>query len=467
MHQPLPRSHNLSGYLSTDTIAAIATALGGAIAVVRVSGPQAFFCLPELPQSPFRTLSRIRLKTPQGEEIDEALFVRFKNPESYTGEDVVEFQTHGGSFVASRLMETLLSQGIRQALPGEFSFRAVKNGKMSLSQAEAVSDLIQSSNASAASLALEKLSGTQNRLIFSLAEKIRTLTTLGEIGIDFSDQNIDEIGLKNLKEKVSEILSSLTDLENSFSRGSKIQEGISTAFVGLPNAGKSSFFNALLGEDRSIVSSHAGTTRDIIREKLTLHGKAATVTLKLEDTAGLRSTQNPVEIEGITRTEKAAHNAELLLFIVDPTQSIEATHEQWLRLGAPAEKTIGIVSKKDLLTPIEISNIRKKLDLFKIPCWVHTSIQTGEGIQEAIETITQRCEKWVHRKKGEVLLTRIDHFHAVQGAINHLKRAEKVTESDLFASDVRQALHSLSPLIGDTLPDDILGKIFSEFCIGK
>ena len=181
------------------------------------------------------------------------MFARFVAPQSFTGEDLVEFHLHGGAYLASRVLEVVLALGARQALPGEFSFRAVRNGKMTLSQATAVADLISAANDGAISLALEKLSGTQHRLISSLAQNLRTLSALGEIGIDFSDQDVDEVALPRLKERLAPIVSSLTLLQNSYGRGMRIQEGVSVAFVGLPNAGKSSFFNALLGEDRSIV----------------------------------------------------------------------------------------------------------------------------------------------------------------------------------------------------------------------
>jgi tRNA modification GTPase len=470
MHQQSRPFHNLSnrsGYLSTDTIAAIATGLGGAVSIVRVSGPEAFTCLPSLPESPFRHLSRVKLRDQNNNDIDDALIVRFKGPESFTGEDVVEFQIHGGHFVAGRLMNTLMEAGIRQALPGEFSFRAVRNGKLSLSQAEAIADLINASNESAASLALEKLSGAQNQWIAQIALDLRQLASLGEIGIDFSDQNIDEVGLENLRKKLLNIYSKLDDLAKSFSRGSRIQRGVTTAFIGIPNAGKSSLFNSLLGEDRSIVSAFAGTTRDIVCETLTVHGPRLSVTLRMEDTAGLRNAYNPIEKEGIERAERAAKNAELLIFLIDPTQPIDLNLQQWKSLGTPGEKTIGVVSKADLISPHQKSEIERHLSGFKIAQWVFVSAITNEGLEDLTQAITQRCEKWTSRQSGEILLTRLDHFQAVKEALGHLDRAKMSNELDLFAADIRQALHSLSPIIGDTLSDDILGKIFSEFCIGK
>ena len=214
--------------------------------------------------------------------------MRFVKPDSYTGEDLVEYHIHGSPFIAQQVIERLLELGARQALPGEFSFRSVRNGKMTLFQAQAVSDLIAASNQGAVSLALEKMSGAQNRFLDELASGLRKTAALGEVGIDFADQDIDEVSLPRLRANLTPYVELLEKLQSSFSRGIRLQEGLRVAFIGSPNAGKSSFFNALLGEDRSIVSEMAGTTRDVVSEKLTLRAKNKTITLRLEDTAGLR-----------------------------------------------------------------------------------------------------------------------------------------------------------------------------------
>jgi tRNA modification GTPase len=483
------------GYLSEQTIAAIASAVGGAIAIIRISGPRAFEALTALAQTAFqsqgqpflvnnfepRKLYRATLHSVWGEPLDDAMFVRFVNPESFTGEDVVELHVHGGNFTASRILEELAKHGVRQALPGEFSFRAVRNGKMSLTQAQAISDLIESTNDGAATLALEKLSGTQNRLLSTLAEDLRKLAVLGEVGIDFSDQDVDEVSLPTLKKRVAPLLETLLQLRSSFDRGVRLQDGIGVAFVGLPNAGKSSFFNALLGEDRSIVSDIAGTTRDVIRERITIRGKTGSITLKLEDTAGLRHAEDLVEKKGIERSQQAASRSDLILFIVDSTASsekdLEALASQWESLHLSGHhsgsgktmsaKTIGILTKCDLVPSENLPTLEAKLRHTEISRWLKTSAQTGAGIAEASDEIAAFCERLIHRQKGEVLLTRADQLDAVFRAVGHLQRAQNAPEIDLFASDVRQALHSLGPLIGATLPDDILGQIFSSFCIGK
>ncbi len=443
--------------------------------MVRLSGPGVLEALDRL--SPARRLSdseprvlrRITLRTPQGQVLDDAMAVIFKAQASYTGEDSAELHIHGSAVVATRVLEALREQGIRQALPGEFSFRAVRNGKMSVSQAEAVADLISASNESAADLALEKMAGSQGVLLGQLAESLRQLATLGEAGIDFSDQDIEEISLPALRQRLAPIQEALEKLEGSYERGSKVQEGLRVAFIGLPNAGKSSFFNALLGEDRSIVSELAGTTRDVVRERLSLRGQRGSVTLRLEDTAGLRSTEDRIEKLGVERSLRAAREAELILLIWDTSLSGEAAQAglrdlktSWKALGEPVSRTLGVLTQGDR----ESSQSKPPEDL-GIPWVGPTSAVTGQGIQEAARNIADFCEKWVHRDPGEVLLTRLDQQRAVARAREDLARAAVAPELDLFAADLRQGLQALAPLIGETLPDDILGRIFSQFCIGK
>lgn len=472
------RAQDKSGYLSEDTIAALASAPGGAVAVLRISGPQAFSVLRQITPDATastaepRKLCRVRLMDPDAAlgsaEMDDALSVRFVAPASFTGEDVVELHLHGGSYIAARVLDVLARLGVRQALPGEFSFRAVRNGKMTLSQATAVSDLIAASNHGAVSLALEKLSGSQNRLISDLAQNLRQLAVLGEVGIDFADQDVDEVSLPQLKKRLELIISALERLQQSYKRGSLIQDGIPVAFSGVPNAGKSSFFNALLGEDRSIVSDIPGTTRDVVRERLTLSGSRHTVTLRLEDTAGLRTTDNEIERMGIDRSIKSARDADLVLFLVDSTEPLAVAHEQWKILGEPHGKTLGILTKSDLLSSAPQSSLVSECQkTFGVSRWVATSAKTGHGISSAVEAITEFAGQWLKRDPGEVVLTRLNEAQAAAESLEHLQRARDATELDLFAADVRQALTSMGPLIGETLPDDILGQIFSEFCIGK
>ncbi|MBN22102.1 MAG: tRNA uridine-5-carboxymethylaminomethyl(34) synthesis GTPase MnmE [Bdellovibrionaceae bacterium] len=456
-------------YFQEDTIASLSSSLGGAIALIRISGPEAFSSfkkrLKNLKSSPKPNQAYFgKLFDDEGALIDEVVWTYYQNPKSFTGEDLVEVGFHGSSFIAEKILSSFFKEGVRQALPGEFSFRAVKNGKLSLTEAQAIPDLIESKNQQAHEIAIEKLSGTQNQLIQSLSNDLRDLAMLGEVGIDFSDQEVEQLSLPHLKEKTKVIIRSLAKLEASFAKGQLIQEGIPVAFVGLPNAGKSSFFNALLGQDRSIVSGIAGTTRDIVRETLTLASHRQSYTFRLEDTAGLRNlTSDEIEKIGMERTRQSVENAFLVLLVIDSSDSFESLKEIWSELGKPYQKTIGILTKSDLKDSMK----RRELDFFQVESWVQTSSITGDGLSQAIDQMIQFADKSLSKQKGEVILTRLDHLKAVQKTLIALRAGLEATCEDLFASDVRHALHALAPLIGETLSDDLLAKIFSDFCIGK
>ncbi len=472
----MPLLRDSSGYLSQDTITAIATEVGGAVAIVRTSGDQAFSILQEVSLSRGsgllepRKMVLTRLYDKKGEVLDHALVVCFQKPESYTGEDLVEYHVHGSRLICHLLLERLIELGARQALPGEFSLRGVRNGKMTLFQAQAVADLVCATNRNATALALEKMSGQENPLLSKLGTELRTLAVLGEVGIDFADQDVDEVSLPKLQSRLNSIQKLLEKLRETYFRGVRIQNGISIGFIGLPNAGKSSFFNALLGENRSIVSEMEGTTRDVVSESLTLRGQTKTVTVRLQDTAGLRATQQRIEKLGVKRTEEIIRQSDLILFLVDSSSDLSLSKKKWDELCtlSPLEnKVLGVLTKADICSQEKLQITLESLKPMRIPKWIVTSSQNGEGLSEAIEAILELCDTWTHRDRGELLLTQIHQLTAVTDALMDLQRASEASEIDLFASDIRQALHSLEPLIGQTVPDDILGQIFSHFCIGK
>ena len=458
----------------------MATPVGGAISVLRVSGFGLREVLAKLGvKVPFepRVMARTPLHLPaSGRAIDDALFCYFENPRSYTGEEVVEFYLHGSAAIAGELMDTLREMGLHPALPGEFSFRAVRNGKLTVAQAQAVAELITAKNTEAITIALDKLSGRPQAFVREIAEELRNLAAFGELSIDFSDQDVDEVSLPRLQGRVRELLKRLTRLEASFRRGRGIQEGLRVALLGLPNAGKSSFFNQVLGEDRSIVSEVAGTTRDEVRESLTLRGdEGRSITLRFADTAGVRETADAVERVGVERSLRAARDAELVIVVLDPTDApdtwltfIERLDEEiLLRTQVRAGTAIILVTKRDREESAFASAARERLDREFPGAFFSVSNQTGEGVRDAVDAVVRRGLKLLERDEGETILTRADHAEATGDAIAHLDRALETVTEDLFAADVRQALSSLGPVIGDTLPDDILGKIFSEFCIGK
>jgi tRNA modification GTPase len=471
-----------AGYLSTKTIAALCSPTGGAICVLRISGEQAFSItqkLTDLEVSPSleKKAKRVWVRDESGKKIDDAVMVAFFGPRSFTGEDVVEFFLHGSPIIAQKVLDTIFSLGARLALPGEFSFRAVKNGKMMLSQAEAVKELIAAENDFALELAIEKLSGSQHALVDKIRTDLLQLVTLSEVGIDFSDQDIDEVSLPRLKIRIQQIAQMLQELRGSFDRGKRFLDGIPVSVFGLPNAGKSSFFNALLGEDRSIVSDIAGTTRDVIREKLNLRGKNGYVTFKLSDTAGLRKLapahQDQIEEIGMQRSIQAARDSDLVLVVIDGVSPNLAEIWQFLKqIDFTKKAVLGIVTKKDLLGEAaaqsflnELMNGAEKIEA--VSAWTFVSSKTLDGIHQVAEHMADQADHFLSRKPGEVVLTQFEHVQAVGRSLECLDRALSSFDLVLFATDIRHAMNELGPLIGETIPDDVLGKIFSDFCIGK
>ena len=459
-----------SGYFSVATIFALASGVGGAISVVRISGPETRAVLKVLTGRPDwepKLAKLCRLKTSAGAAIDEALVIYFEGPRSFTGEDVAELHLHSSPYILRTVFDELRHLGCRSALAGEFSFRAVRNGKMSISQAKAVADLIASESRPAAELALEKLSGSQNQLLGKIASDLRRITVLSEVGIDFSDQDVEEVSLPTLKRSLSELQKVLQVLKSSFERGGRIQDGVTVSLIGLPNAGKSSFFNALLGEDRSIVSDIPGTTRDIVRERLVLESEGLSVSFRLSDTAGVRPTEDEIEKIGVERSIRAARGADLILWVLDGSDrspdSQMALLKHWEELGSPSGRSVGILTKSDIE-----GNAFNNRSFFegRMPFVVCSSL-SGDGMDEAAALMVRTCGHWVARSSGEVVLTREEDLRSVEEALEHIGRALLSPEEDLFASDLKLALRSLSTLIGDTVPDDILGAIFSGFCIGK
>ncbi|HTL12350.1 MAG TPA: tRNA uridine-5-carboxymethylaminomethyl(34) synthesis GTPase MnmE, partial [Bdellovibrionota bacterium] len=409
--QPRPAPER-SGYLSQDTIGAVSTALGGAIAVVRVSGPGAFsavsrLCRTEVDWEP-RRMVRARPTDAAGRALDDALCVRFVHPDSYTGEDLVELHLHGSAVVAEGVLAALGAAGVRQALRGEFSFRAVRNGKLTLSQAEAVADLLAAPNAGAAELALEKMGGAQAKLVAELADAVRNLAAFGELGIDFSDQDVDEVSLGRLQARVAPVLRRLAELQSGYDRGRRIQEGVGVAILGLPNAGKSSLFNALLGEERSIVTDIPGTTRDVVRETLTLRDSdGGQVTFRVGDTAGLRETSDRVENLGVERSREAARGADVVLWVVDPSSSLEPQMAAWRALGVEPERCMGVVTKIDVVDDHQVQKAEAALAEAQIPHTSLVSAVSGEGLSLLARTLADRGAGWIRRRPGEWVLTRL------------------------------------------------------------
>lgn len=415
-----------------------------------------------------RRAIRARLRGATGRVLDEGVITPFFGTRSYTGEESLEISVHGSARIMEHVLEAVFEQGARLALPGEFSFRAVRNGKLTLSQAEAVRELVSADNDFALELALEKLSGSQHALVSKIRSDLMQLCVLSEVGIDFSDQDVDEVSLPRLKGRLSGLRTLLSELVGSFDRGRRLADGVPVTLFGLPNAGKSSFFNALLGEDRSIVSQIAGTTRDVVRERLHLRSGKQTVTLRLADTAGLRQGADQVEEIGMERTLRSAQDSDVLVVVVDGAEPELDVLEHYLgQVKGAGKERLWVLSKADLMTPAEQSALKARVFERFGGEGVWVSSANHSGIAESAESLARVAIRRITRGEGEVVLTRMEHVKAVEGAIHCLDRAAGSSDLVLFATDVRHGMAALGPLIGETLPDDVLGRIFSDFCIGK
>lgn len=473
MSQSLQQKLNSGHYFSADTIAALSTGLGGPIAIVRISGTEAFSAAQSLlkqetPFEEFQKLMRAQLFDLTASPpcaLDDILVVGFQAPHTFTGEDLVELHVHGNATIVYKVLQSLQKRGVRQALPGEFSFRAFRNGKLSLSQVQAMADLVSAPNAPAITLALEKLAGSQHQLMLKIKEDLQTLIGLAEVGIDFSDQDIEELQLAELKRRLDLCYEQLSVLRKSFQRGQLVQEGMKVCLAGLPNAGKSSLFNALLGRDRSIVSEIPGTTRDVVHESLVLENASGSFSFRFEDTAGLRETGDTIEKMGVHLTEKALQQSDLVLWICDAEVPFSEQIAAWKSYEAFCFKTCFVIAKIDRLSVSERENrLREYSDSFQ---GLMTSAKTGEGVENLVNHLLAIAGDRTARQQGEVLLTRADHWAAVVASLEHLDQARPVKEIELFAAHLRYALKALEPVLGESLPEDILGEIFSKFCIGK
>ncbi len=442
--------------LESDTIAAIATAPGqGGIGVVRLSGPRAVSVAAGVAGVlPAPRLASLRDFTDADDQlIDSGLLLYFPGPNSFTGEDVVEFQGHGGPVVLKLLLDELLRAGARLARAGEFTERAFLNGKMDLAQAEAVADLIASASETAARAANRSLSGVFSRRIHEIDEEVLKLRIYVEAAIDFSDEDIDLLEAGDVSGRLDVIARLLGELQEVSAQGVLLRDGIALALLGAPNVGKSSLLNALAGEDRAIVTEIPGTTRDLVRVPVHLGG----MPVELVDTAGLRLTDDVVEREGVRRALEQGRRADVVLVLSD--------------LSEPEMPPPAALSELDTRTLIRVGN---KCDLSsdgagqQLPggCEIAISATTGEGIEELIALIAQRVG---YQAPEAAFTARTRHLQALQRATEHVHRAQAMTgpEAELIAEELREVQQALGEIVGEITPDDLLGEIFSNFCIGK
>ena len=446
---------------ANDTIAAIATAQGrGGIGAIRISGGKeiasiAVSILGKLPPPRFATYSTF--KDGSGDLIDTGIALYFPAPHSYTGENVLELQGHGGVAVLQLLLARCLDLGARIAQPGEFTLRAFLNHKIDLAQAESVADLIEANTSEAVKSAMRSLQGEFSNSVHQLTGKLINLRMLIEAMLDFPEEQIEASDMQKHLEILNTVQGQLQSILDTAKRGNLLKDGAYVVIAGRPNVGKSSLLNRMAGQELALVSDIPGTTRDVIRMAIQIRG----VPIYLMDTAGLRETLDQVEIMGMERTHQTIHQADLVLLVIDACQGLTEQDKRILDDLPDDIPCILVLNKIDLLSGTQpiFCNVTQLPSIF-------ISAKMGEGLdslyEEILETVGWRDQE------GGVYIARERHLQALLEAQNHLIMAQKVADQlELFAEELSMAQQSLNQITGEFTPDDLLGEIFSNFCIGK
>lgn len=453
-----------SNILQREPIAAIATAVGEAgIAVIRVSGKQAL----EKTSQVFNGKALANQKSHTihygtiiegGQSIDDVLIAVFKSPNSYSGEDTAEISCHGGALVTQRVLEALLRQGIRHAEPGEFTHRAFLNGKLELSQAEAVADLIHARSGKAVESARQQLDGALGEHVRQFRQQIIDATAMVELELDFVEEDVEFANRDELKQLLSDLETEIDKLLATYETGRLVKHGVRTVFVGQPNAGKSTLLNTLMGKDRAIVSATAGTTRDVIDADWSYDGMLFTLT----DTAGLRVTEDEIEAEGVKRSQQAVNDADLVVFLHDLADEDARKRSQLESLlTVPDDKpVIRLGTKADLVAT------RDRPDLDMVISSVHQ-----DGIDELKAMMKERVVSEESIDTSGLMVTSSRHRDALEKTRHHVRESLNALEQgmtgDFLAIDLRSALNHLGTITGEITTEDVLDSIFSRFCIGK
>jgi tRNA modification GTPase len=464
--------------IDQSTICAISTAPGnGAIAIVRLSGENAIqICEKVFSPIKSKKISEQKANTvhfgtinDESEVIDEVLVSLFKAPHSYTGENSVEIACHGAPFIQHKILQALIKNGARTATPGEFTQRAFLNGKMDLSQAEAVADLIASNSAAAHKVALQQMRGGFSNEIAGLRERLLNFISLIELELDFSEEDVEFADRTQLSNLVNDIRSLIQKLVDSFELGNVIKNGVPVAIVGNTNVGKSTLLNALLNEDRAIVSDIEGTTRDVIEDTINLGG----ITFRFIDTAGIRTTKDRIESMGIERTYSKMKQAQIVMLLVDADRDMERINESITSVNKTIDRAsqhlVVCINKIDLIeNPQEIA--KNLIGLEAEDKLLFISAKQKQNI----DSLTAELLKSVNMNKineQDVIVTNIRHFEALKNALGSIQRVHDGLQTqiptDFLAQDIRECLHFLGEITGDISTDEVLGNIFKNFCIGK
>lgn len=455
-----------------DTIAAISTAPGiGGIGIIRISGEDAFNIAGEIfkgkksfKEIASHTVNYGRIMNPEGgNAIDEVLLVKMKRPNTFTREDVVEINCHGSAAVLSQVLELVIRKGARPAEPGEFTQRAFLNGRIDLSQAEAVIDLINSKTKESSRAAVEQLEGRLSRVLKGIRTKLVELLAHIEVTVDYPEHDIEEITGERVYNEAIGSGEKLAELIRSFEKGRILREGLNVVIAGRPNVGKSSLLNELAGKNKAIVTDIPGTTRDIIEEYVNING----IPVKLTDTAGIRQTEDRVEMMGVERARGALEGADLVVVMLDAAEGMTGENRELLE-SVENKKVVVLLNKSDSVDEQVLDELEKKLSGMQV---LRTSVLEGTGIEALEEYIARVFVKGEVSANNEVLLTNIRHKNLAEKALKSLRDACTAYEGgmplDCLSIDIRNAVEYLGEITGESVSEDVMHEIFNRFCIGK